>query len=68
MNEDMIQRLGTISSQLHMRSLELSHPGQDNDLASVMQALAVTMEAVSAIGQILNQQNGPQGLGAAGSD
>jgi hypothetical protein len=66
MNEDIIARLNTHSQQLHVRSLALAHPGQDNDLSLMMQSLAITMEAVSALGATVNRLDGLQGLGRAG--
>lgn len=61
MNEEILNRLAATSHQLHMRSLALSHPNQDQDLASMMQALAITMEAVRSLGLTVNQMNGNLG-------
>lgn len=66
MNEDIIARLNTASQQLHMRALELAHSRQDSDIATIMSALAVTMEAVQSIHGAVNQMDGPKGLGGTG--
>lgn len=58
MNEDTIARLNQISEQLHKRAMSLSHPGQDEDMAALMSALAVTMEAVRSIGVVVNRLDG----------
>ena len=61
MNEDIIERLNAVSQRLHTRSLELAHPDQDHDLSLIMQSLAITMEAVSALGATVNRLDGLQG-------
>ncbi|CAN7754695.1 MULTISPECIES: hypothetical protein [Ensifer] len=66
MNEDIIERLNAVSQRLHTRSLELAHPDQDHDLSLIMQSLAITMEAVSALGATVNRLDGLQGFGRAG--
>jgi hypothetical protein len=66
MDETTFEQLGTMSQQLHKRALALSHQGKDADLAMLMSAQAVTMEAVKSLGEALNRINGPLGLGAAG--
>lgn len=62
MDDDTIARLNIISDELHTRAIALSHPNQDHDVAKLMSALAVTMEAVRAIGVTLNQMNGKPGF------
>ena len=66
MNDETLTQLDTISHQLHARSRQLSQPDKDNDIAILMSALAVTMEAVRSLGGDMNQLNGPKGLGADG--
>ncbi|RXT15734.1 hypothetical protein B5P46_32665 [Rhizobium leguminosarum] len=65
MNDETLTQLETVSQQLHARSR--SQPDKDNDIAILMSALAVTMEAVRSLGEDMNQLNGPKGLGSDGS-
>ncbi|MBY2962854.1 hypothetical protein HF251_09105 [Rhizobium leguminosarum] len=67
MNDETLTQLDTISHQLHARSRQLSQPDKDNDIAILMSALAVAMEAVRSLGGDMNQLNGPKGLGSDGS-
>ncbi|QKK15086.1 hypothetical protein [Rhizobium indicum] len=67
MNDETLTQLDTVSRQLHARSRALSQPDKDNDIAILMSALAVTMEAVRSLGEDMNQLNGPKGLGSDGS-
>ncbi|NKK64484.1 hypothetical protein [Rhizobium leguminosarum] len=67
MNDETIMQLDTVSQQLHARSRALSQPDKDNDIAILLSALAVTMEAVRSLGEDMNQLNGPKGLGSDGS-
>ncbi|MBA5804449.1 hypothetical protein [Rhizobium changzhiense] len=67
MNDETLTQLDTISQQLHARSRTLSQSDKDNDIAILMSALAVTMEAVRSLGEDMNQLNGPKGLGSDGS-
>ncbi|MBN9986833.1 hypothetical protein [Rhizobium laguerreae] len=67
MNDETLTRLDTVSQQLRARSRQLSQPEKDNDIAILMSALAVTMEAVRSLGEDMNQLNGPKGLGSDGS-
>ncbi|WP_027667414.1 hypothetical protein [Rhizobium leguminosarum] len=67
MNNETIMQLDTVSQQLHARSRALSQPDKDNDIAILLSALAVTMEAVRSLGEDMNQLNGPKGLGSDGS-
>ncbi|MBY5410213.1 hypothetical protein HFO98_17405 [Rhizobium leguminosarum] len=67
MHDEIMTQLDTISQQLHARSRALSQPAKDNDIAILMSALAVTMEAVRSLGEDMNQLNGPKGLGSDGS-
>ncbi|QIO51778.1 hypothetical protein HA461_11560 [Rhizobium leguminosarum bv. trifolii] len=67
MNDETIMQLETVSQQLHARSRALSQPDNDNDVAILMSALAVTMEAVRSLSEGMNQLNGPRGLGSDGS-
>ena len=57
MDDDLRQRLDKISTELHMRALELSHPGQSHDMATLMSALAVALEAIRVIGDSVNALN-----------
>ncbi|MGO7018021.1 hypothetical protein [Rhizobium leguminosarum] len=66
MNDETIIQLDTISQQLHARSSALSQLDNDNDIAILMSALAVTMEAVRSLCEDMNQLNGPKGLGSDG--
>jgi hypothetical protein len=66
MNDEIIMQLETVSQQLHARSRALSQPDQDNDIAILMSALAVTMAAVRSLCEDMNQLNGPKGLGSDG--
>ncbi|QKK23756.1 hypothetical protein [Rhizobium hidalgonense] len=66
MNVETMTQLDTVSQQLHARSRSLSQPDQDNDIAMLMSALAVTMEAVRSLCEDMNQLNGPKGLGSDG--
>ncbi|MBY5364318.1 hypothetical protein HFO97_31125 [Rhizobium leguminosarum] len=67
MNDEIMTQLDTISQQLRARSRALSQPDKDNDIAILMSALAVTVEAVRSLGEDMNQLNGPKGLGSDGS-
>ncbi|MDR9771183.1 hypothetical protein RJJ65_00615 [Rhizobium hidalgonense] len=66
MSVETMTQLDTVSQQLHARSRALSQPDQDNDIAMLMSALAVTMEAVRSLCEDMNQLNGPKGLGSDG--
>uniref|UniRef100_UPI0031017894 hypothetical protein n=1 Tax=Neorhizobium sp. EC2-8 TaxID=3129230 RepID=UPI0031017894 len=66
MDEHTFAQLSMMSQDLNRRASTLSDQGKDADLAMLMSAQAVTMEAVKALGETLNRINGPQGLGAAG--
>ncbi|TAU48425.1 hypothetical protein ELI44_10595 [Rhizobium ruizarguesonis] len=66
MHDKTIMQLDTISQQLHARSRALSQLDNDNDIAILMSALAVTMEAVRSLSEDMNQLNGPKGLGSNG--
>lgn len=55
MDEDLIARLNMQSERLHKRALELSHPGKDYDVATLMSSLAVISEALRAIGVVANR-------------
>jgi hypothetical protein len=62
MEEDLIARLNQQSERLHKRALELSHPGQDDDMATVMSSLAVISEALRSVGVIANRLDGLPGF------
>jgi hypothetical protein len=66
MTEETFAQLTSISHQLQTRSYELSQAGKDHDVAMIMSALAVTMDAVRSLGEDLRQLTGPKGLGAEG--
>ncbi|KPH08335.1 hypothetical protein CO657_09055 [Rhizobium acidisoli] len=66
MNDETITQLDTVSRQLNVRARALSELDQENDIAMLMSALAVTMEAVRSLCQDMNQLNGPKGLGSDG--
>ncbi|EJT05293.1 hypothetical protein [Rhizobium sp. CCGE 510] len=66
MNAETMTQLETVSQQLHARSRALSQPDMDNDIAMLMAALAVTMEAVRSLCEDMDQLNGPKGLGSDG--
>ena len=66
MNDETITQLDTVSRQLNVRARALSELDQENDIAMLMSALAVTMEAVRSLCEDMNQLNGPKGLGSDG--
>ncbi|ACI55093.1 hypothetical protein GGI64_000411 [Rhizobium leguminosarum] len=66
MNDETIKLLDTVSRQLNVRARALSELDQENDIAMLMSALAVTMEAVRSLCEDMNQLNGPKGLGSDG--
>jgi hypothetical protein len=66
MTEEIFTQLTLISHQLQTRSYELSQAGRDPDMAMIMSALAVTMDAVGSLREDLSQLAGPKGLGAEG--
>lgn len=66
MNEDTFSQLSAMSQHLQERASALAGQGKDNDLATLMSAQALTIEALKALGETLNKINGPLGLGAAG--
>jgi hypothetical protein len=45
MDEDLMARMGAAIKKLHERALVLGHPSKDHDMADVLQALALIMEA-----------------------
>lgn len=69
MNQDTIDRLDSISQQLHARALALSQSQSEegHDHALLMSALAATIEAVKTLGENIAHLDGPKGIGAAGS-
>ena len=67
MNEMIIARLNAHSERLHTRAIELAHPDQDHDLSLMMQSLAITMEAVRALGVTVNRLDGLEGFGGPGA-
>lgn len=66
MNEKTFAQLSKVSSQLHFRVRELSRGENDRDIALLMSALAVTMDALASLGDGVTQLTGPRGLGAKG--
>ncbi len=66
MTDESFAELATISHQLKTRSYELSQSSGDHDIAMLMAALAVTMDALKSLGEDINQLVGPKGLGASG--
>ncbi|WP_438748979.1 hypothetical protein [Pararhizobium sp. O133] len=66
MNNDTISQLNMISDKLHARAEKISQTKQDDDTATLMSAMAVTMEAVRSLEEKVNKLDGPQGLGGAG--
>ena len=66
MNDETITQLDTVSRQLNVRARALSQLDQESDIAMLMSALAVTMEAVRFLCEDMNQLNGPKGLGSDG--
>ncbi|MBB3522706.1 hypothetical protein RJJ37_12270 [Rhizobium redzepovicii] len=66
MNDETITQLDTVSRQLNVRARALSQLDQESDIAMLMSALAVTMEAVRSLCEDMNQLNGPKGLGSDG--
>jgi hypothetical protein len=66
MNDDTFSQLHMISHQLQTRSDELARAGENNDIALLMSALAVTMDAVRSLGEDINQLVGLKGLGRDG--
>jgi hypothetical protein len=44
MDDDAMRRAETVLKRLHLRSLELQHPGQDHDMSETLQALALILE------------------------
>ncbi|MAY60912.1 MAG: hypothetical protein CML29_01760 [Rhizobiales bacterium] len=51
MDNDLLDRLGNVSMNLHERARALSHPEQDHDMALLMSSQAICMEALRALGQ-----------------
>jgi hypothetical protein len=66
MNEKTFAQLSTVSSQLHSRVSELSRGENDRDIALLMSALAVTMDALASLSDGVTQLSGPSGLGGKG--
>jgi len=50
MNEDVMRRADAVLKRLHLRSLELQHPGQDHDMSEALQALALILEMQRDLG------------------
>ncbi|WP_210251709.1 hypothetical protein [Neorhizobium galegae] len=55
MDEDTFAQLSAMSQNLQKRALALSHQGKEADLAMLMSAQALTMEAVKSLGEALNR-------------
>ena len=66
MDDDLVTRLTTIGGDLKNRAAELGQTGQDRDTALLMQGLAVTMEAIRALGAATDRLDGLSGLGKSG--
>jgi hypothetical protein len=49
MNVDLRDRIESLIRQLHERALALSHPNKDKDIAQMISAHAVCLEALRAI-------------------
>ncbi|WEZ83516.1 hypothetical protein P6U16_01270 [Rhizobium sp. 32-5/1] len=67
MNEDIIAQLNIHCERLHTRAQELAGPDNDHDLALMMKSLAITMEAVGALGVTVNRLDGLEGFGGTGA-
>ena len=49
MDHDLRDRLVKTSERLHERAIALSHPGRDTDMALLLSATALTMEALRVL-------------------
>ncbi|AYG67175.1 MULTISPECIES: hypothetical protein [unclassified Rhizobium] len=67
MNQDTIDRLGSINQQLHARALALSQSPEGHDHALMMSALGAMIEAVRSLDENIARLDGPKGIGSAGS-
>lgn len=66
MDNDLIARLDTESSDLRRRAMEIDKSSDGNDTALLMQGLATAMDAIRALAATAGRLDGPPGLGKSG--
>ena len=66
MDEQLVERLDVIGRDLKRRAHQLGQSIQEQDTALLMQALAVTIDAVSHLCKTTDRLDGPTGLGHTG--
>jgi len=66
MDNELIARLNTESSDLRRRAIEIDKSSEGNDTALLMQGLATAMDAIRALAATAGRLDGPSGLGKSG--
>jgi hypothetical protein len=66
MDNDLIARLNTESSDLRRRAMEIDKSSEDRDTALLMQGLATAIDAIRALAATAGRLDGPPGLGRSG--
>ena len=66
MDNDLIARLNTESSDLRRRAMEIDKSSEDRDTALLMQGLATAIDAIRALAATAGRLDGPSGLGRSG--
>ncbi|MCJ8056791.1 hypothetical protein GB928_028975 [Shinella curvata] len=66
MNDDLLSRLQSESSELRRRALEMDKATETRDTAMLMKGLATAMDAITALAATAGRLDGPSGLGKSG--
>jgi hypothetical protein len=66
MDNDLIARLNTESSDLRRRAMEIDKSSEDRDTALLMRGLATAIDAIRALAATAGRLDGPSGLGRSG--
>jgi hypothetical protein len=66
MDDDLIARLNTESTDLRQRAQEIDESSDERDTALLMQGLATAMDAIRALAATARRLDGPPGLGKSG--
>lgn len=66
MDNDLIARLNTESSDLRRRAMEIDKSSEDRDTALLMRGLATAIDAIRALAATAGRLDGPPGLGRSG--
>lgn len=66
MNDDLLSRLQSESSELRRRALEMDKATETRDTAMLMKGLATAMDAIRVLAATASRLDGPSGLGKSG--